>query len=282
MKDLLRRAKKKLKEKRIMIASLDYNEEATRSAESKNISCQNNDIYPIQNDQPVLNDLLIPPNDQPPLEEILNDNNPILASARSLDVPVKPELESDPATQQMAESAVDAAALPPVDGDSNVNNNQDNLYFDDVNEIGKPGDTYREDIHENNQDNIYFDDIYEIGKPGDTYQKDMYDNNDNYHGQNIDIKTLQEKNVALMIKIKNLERLIDHVSRFKTIINFSTPKNETGDNNADINMELSWLPEYEIYFECFGYPTSPHDFLKIDQSQLNMIRKELEHKKINN
>jgi hypothetical protein len=89
----------------------------------------------------------------------------------------------------------------------------------------------------------------------------------------------------LLIKIKDLETTLKYMNMFKTILTFSNINNDKNSNTnkkesfiETIDTAFNYLPEYEIYFECFGYPTCPNDYLRIDQDQLNMIRKELKKK----
>ena len=74
----------------------------------------------------------------------------------------------------------------------------------------------------------------------------------------------------LLIKVDRLESDIKLLSKHRMVLNF-----EKCENVKPIGMDFTYLPEYVIYFECHGYPTCVEDYLKIDHSEIEKIRRDL-------
>lgn len=85
------------------------------------------------------------------------------------------------------------------------------------------------------------------------------------------IKQCQKNNIDLLIKVNHLESDIRFLS--KQMMTFNCKKTN---DEEQIDINLSYLPEYMIYFDCHGYPLSVDDYLKIDIQEIEKIRKSIE------
>lgn len=83
------------------------------------------------------------------------------------------------------------------------------------------------------------------------------------------LRDCQGKNARLLIKIKNLKLELDELKAFKCLIPTNTKDLE------NIETCFKYKPEYELYFECYGYPENISDIACIDPEKMNMIREEL-------
>jgi hypothetical protein len=90
------------------------------------------------------------------------------------------------------------------------------------------------------------------------------------------LKCCQKKNINLMIKVKCLEQNVKDLTCNKIILSFGHKCDEI----KDIDATFEFLPEYKIYFDCYGYPKCLDDYLKVDIEQIKMIKKELAKKEI--
>ncbi|VBB18524.1 hypothetical protein YASMINEVIRUS_987 [Yasminevirus sp. GU-2018] len=95
------------------------------------------------------------------------------------------------------------------------------------------------------------------------------------------LKECQKKNIDLLIKIKCLKQTVSDMNKYSTIINFSKGcGQDSNDVCEEIDSHFEYLPEFKIYFECYGYPKCLDDYTKIDMEQIELIKQELEKKEL--
>ena len=87
------------------------------------------------------------------------------------------------------------------------------------------------------------------------------------------LKECQDKNVSLLIKVKHLKYELEELKKLKCIIPINA-----GQELETVEACFKYKPEYEIYFECYGYPKDLLDITKVDLTKIAMIRKGLANK----
>lgn len=87
------------------------------------------------------------------------------------------------------------------------------------------------------------------------------------------LKECQDKNVSLLIKVNHLKYELEELKKLKRIIPINA-----GQELETVEACFKYKPEYEIYFECYGYPKDLLDITKVDLTKIAMIRKELANK----
>jgi hypothetical protein len=84
------------------------------------------------------------------------------------------------------------------------------------------------------------------------------------------LKECRIKNIKLQLKVDSLINKIEYLKKIKCAITFTG-----GMKLETIEAKFKYTPEYEIYFQCYGYPKDIMDIAKVDLQKISEIRAEL-------
>lgn len=84
------------------------------------------------------------------------------------------------------------------------------------------------------------------------------------------LRKCRTKNIKLQLKVDSLIAKIEYLKKIKCAITFTG-----GMKLKTVEAKFKYKPEYEIYFQCYGYPKNILDIAKVDLHKIKEIRDQL-------